>query len=113
MEYMDVVAREDNLLIIRLKEMNALMIELSNYGASDTEPSCVLADTFQRAFMDDEIQIPTTAEEWQLYSDMPGANKVARRLANKVKKVLKTKYTLAEVAQAFRYYGWDVRTQRI
>lgn len=102
-----------NRLYKQLQKMLKLMHHFSDYGAEDTEPSVILAETLEKAFRETTIRIPSTPEEWQLFSGMPGVDHAAKSLAYKLKEILQRNYTLAEVAQVFRYFRWSVEVYRI
>lgn len=56
------------------------------FGAGDTEPDGVFHRCLVRAFKGGTFEVPTTAQGWELYSDMPGAGVAARALAARTKK---------------------------
>lgn len=88
-----------------IKEMYDLMALYSEYGASDTEPRAEFAQALFDALEGREAFIPITASGWQLFSDMDGADGVARILNLQLLEVL----SIANgdhrgFVQAMRYY---------
>ena len=63
-----------------LDELRATQSRYARFGASDTEPRGVVAGFLDALHRGVEPEIPTTAEGWQLFSDMDGSAAVAARL---------------------------------
>jgi hypothetical protein len=53
-----------------------------DFGACDSEPHHIFDNLIRRALKGKPVTIPTTAQGWELYSDMDGADIVAASLAN-------------------------------
>lgn len=60
-------------------EFEKLQDKFADFGASDTEPDGVFQVVLVRAFKGKDY-LPTTAHDWELYSDMPGSAEVAKKL---------------------------------
>jgi hypothetical protein len=81
------------------------MDEHSAYGASDTEPRAVFAQILSEQLAGLDPYIPTTAEGWQLYSDMRGSACVAGKLAGAAASAVKAMNGDHRGAvEAVRYY---------
>ena len=48
------------------------MEQYSRYGASDTEPRAIFRDMLSDFWTTGSASIPQTAEDWQLFTGMPG-----------------------------------------
>jgi hypothetical protein len=68
-------------------DMDALMSELSKFGAADSEPDGVFQSLLMQAIRGKDPKVPTTADGWELYS-MHGAGGAARRLASKARQAV-------------------------
>lgn len=55
--------------------------QYAEFGASDTEPRVVFEYLIEDAFNGRGSPVPTSPEAWQIFSDMPGADVVALKLA--------------------------------
>ncbi len=60
----------------------------ANFGASDSEPRHVFHRLISRALEGKDVAVPTNAELWQLYSDMPGCGRAATALHSATKRVI-------------------------
>lgn len=88
-----------------IENMFKVMDVYSEYGASDTEPRAVFAELLHAAFQGEDVEVPGTAKEWSLFSDMKGSDKVAQALQTYAKHVLHTANgDHRGFAQAMRYY---------
>lgn len=54
---------------------------LRQFGADDGEPSAVFRRLISQAAKGRAVQVPVTAREWSLYSDMEGVDVAAATLA--------------------------------
>lgn len=54
--------------------------EKDDYGVRDSEPVWILSRIIKRAVEGDNPKIPTTADGWEIYSSMEGAEDVAQNL---------------------------------
>lgn len=72
-----------------IAEMYDLMGRYSAYGASDTEPRAEFSDILRGQLEGRDVTVPDTARGWQLFSDMAGADEVARILHDKAVDVLR------------------------
>ena len=54
----------------------------SHFGACDSEPQHIFRGLIRRALKGKPVTIPTTAQGWEIYSDMDGADKVASLMAD-------------------------------
>jgi len=68
--------------------MQALMSELSKYGANDSEPDGVFQYAMLKAARDGEKVIPESADGWQLYTASMKCGTAGRRLSAKCRKVV-------------------------
>jgi hypothetical protein len=69
-------------------EMDALMTELSKFGAADSEPDGVFRSLLMKAIRGKDPKVPTTVDGWELYR-MHGAGGAARCLGNKARQAVK------------------------
>lgn len=61
----------------------------SGFGASDTEPRAVFSSLLSQVCDGrDPDPVPTDARGWQLFSDEPGADGVARKMARAAERAL-------------------------
>jgi hypothetical protein len=51
-------------------------------GACDTEPCFVFERILEDAIDGEDVEIPTTAGEWELYTSSPGAEDAAKEMRN-------------------------------
>lgn len=72
-----------------IAEMYALMGEYAAFGASDSEPRAEFAELLHAQLDGRDVDVPRTAREWQLFSDTPGAEAVARTLHAKAQDVMR------------------------
>ncbi len=83
-------ALEDSSSLKLLKEQyeaaQRVFCELSEYGATDSEPRYEFHAALKSAF-EGETRIPKTGEEWQLYSSSMKCGSAARRLTAATKRV--------------------------
>lgn len=87
-----------------ITEMEDLMGELAQFGASDTEPDGVWQSLLMKTIRGREYKFPVTVDDWQLY-DIPGAARAASRLAMKAKRVIRLlqSLTVKEAAPVLTY----------
>lgn len=50
-------------------------------GAEDTEPDWVFQDVLARALRGEKVRVPTTPQEWQLFTTQPKVAQAAKELA--------------------------------
>jgi hypothetical protein len=61
----------------------------SEFGAMDTEPDGVFQYTLARAINGNEVVMPVSSRDWQLYSDVKGCGAAARALTAACRKAVK------------------------
>lgn len=71
-----------------ISEMESLMCKLAEYGAADSEPDGVFQYLLAKAADGEDVEPPSNARGWQLYSSMKGSEEAARRLAAKARGVV-------------------------
>ena len=71
-----------------VRKFEAVCERYSRFGAADTEPDMEFQYLIRQLSEGEEPKVPDTAEGWQLFSDMPGAQGVARRLAVEARRVI-------------------------
>ena len=71
-----------------IEEMQALMSELSKYGATDSEPDGVFQYAMVKAARDGEKVIPKSADGWELYTSSMKCGTAGRRLSAQCRKVV-------------------------
>lgn len=86
--------------------------KLSKFGAEDTEPDFVYQDAVKAAMQGQPYE-PRDANAWQLYSELPGADKAAVRLNHALQRVVNVISTAAigESASLLKWakqYLWRV-----
>jgi len=64
------------------------MAKFSKYGAIDTEPRNVVYHLIRRGYRGKTVNIPRTADAWELYSSMEGVEEVANQLGEQLEKVI-------------------------
>jgi len=64
------------------------MVKFKDYGAIDTEPRNVVYDLIRKVYEGKKVNIPRTADAWELYSSMEGVEEVASQLGEQFKKVV-------------------------
>ncbi|QIG58178.1 hypothetical protein SEA_SKOG_26 [Gordonia phage Skog] len=67
-----------------------LMAKYSGFGAEDTEPRWVANDAIASFLKSEEVHIPESAYEWQLYSSQPGAEKAAKEMSAALRAIIDT-----------------------
>jgi len=65
----------------RLARFNHTCQNHRQFGACDSEPQHIFRGLIRRALKGKPVTIPTTAQGWEIYSDMDGADIVAATLA--------------------------------
>ncbi|CAB4169285.1 hypothetical protein UFOVP898_64 [uncultured Caudovirales phage] len=63
-----------------VKEFMAVCEKRRNYGAVDTEPQEVFRTLIRRVIRGYLFTMPTTAEDWQLYSSTMSCEEVAKEM---------------------------------
>lgn len=63
-----------------IKELNAVLDANSKFGTMDSEVIHIKRNILRKAFKFKEVKLPKSAMEWQIYSDMTGADAVAEQL---------------------------------
>lgn len=66
-------------LDIAIKEYRTLTNKTSNFGSLDTEPRWHFTYAIEKSLEGKKV-IPQSAYEWELFSDMRGAEKVANKM---------------------------------
>ena len=65
-----------------VETMDFIQNSFANFGASDTEPDSVYHSLLADAVNGAEVNVPRTAEEWQLFTNMEHVESVARAMAS-------------------------------
>jgi hypothetical protein len=65
-----------------VETMDFIMNSFANFGASDTEPDSVYHSLLADAVNGAEVNVPRTAEDWQLFTNMEHVEQVARAMAS-------------------------------
>ena len=65
-----------------VETMDFIMNSFANFGASDTEPDSVYHSLIADAVNGAEVNVPRTASEWQLFTNMEHVEPVARAMAS-------------------------------
>lgn len=86
----------------------SLSEKYAEFGASDTEPRAEFAMMIVALHDDrEDVKVPATAAQWQLFSDMKGADRVARVLTLAAKRVVKVgEADRAGLGRYVRAQGW-------
>lgn len=71
-----------------VKAFEAAQAKYSEFGARDTEPDAVFQCTLARAVNGDEVIMPTSPREWQLFADLKGCGAAARALTSACRKAV-------------------------
>jgi hypothetical protein len=93
-----------------IKEMDTLMGQLSEWGAGDSEPDAEFQHALVQAARRGVVEVPQSASAWQMFADMTGAGKAARRMTSKATKIAKwvTRNDRREVIEYIRDYCWRI-----
>lgn len=75
-------------IIEAMREFVVFCSNFSSYGVNDSEPTAIIYGIFRKARQGKEVNIPTTAEEWELYSSMADSDTVAAGLHDAVQKMV-------------------------
>jgi hypothetical protein len=73
--------------------------EHRKYGACDSEPQQVFNALLRRALKGKPVEIPRTAEGWELYSSMEGADVVACTLYHEAAPAVEMAKQASEIVQ--------------
>ena len=65
-----------------VETMDFIQNSFANFGASDTEPDSVYHSLLADAVNGAEVNVPRTAEDWQLFTNMEHVEQVARAMAS-------------------------------
>ena len=65
-----------------VETMDFIQNSFANFGASDTDPDSVYHSLLADAVNGAEVNVPRTAEEWQLFTNMEHVESVARAMAS-------------------------------
>lgn len=71
-----------------LEKWDALTMELSEYGAADTEPTVVFEQVIMKFLETGKNPLPLTASQWQLYTCGMDCEDAAQRLNEFVQKII-------------------------
>ena len=71
-----------------VEEFWAAQDKYANFGANDSEPRHVFYRLISQALDGKNVTVPSNAELWQLYSDMPGCGKAATALNAATRRVI-------------------------
>jgi hypothetical protein len=69
------------------------------FGTCDTEPQYIFRSLIRRALKGESVTIPRTAQGWELYSSMEGADIVATTLANDAHDAVEMAKKAAEIVE--------------
>jgi hypothetical protein len=91
-----------------MKGWNKLALELSDYGAFDTEPRQVMEFVIEKFIDEGKELLPLTASKWQLYTASMCCEDAAHQLNEYTQKIIDLingmKYS--EVMEIKEYYGY-------
>jgi hypothetical protein len=94
-------------------DVQKTMDRYSKFGATDSEPDGKFQWLLVRTIRGKSVTVPGTADGWNLYDDMPGANRAAGAIAKKVQvvvdRILATPIGEAkEVETYLKNYCWRI-----
>jgi len=96
-----------SLAIIKKKfeDFEKAQYELREFGASDSEPDWVFQDIIRQIIKGDKAEIPASANDWQIFSNMKGSNRAAKILSSKTEALVKAiqNVTVAELQEVREY----------
>lgn len=69
-------------LKVAVKAFEAAQAKYAEFGARDTEPDGVFQHTLARVVNGDEVIMPTSSRDWQLFVDIKGCGVAARALTS-------------------------------
>ncbi|AMQ66823.1 hypothetical protein SEA_SHAM4_83 [Mycobacterium phage Sham4] len=72
----------------QIEQMYATMEHYSDFGAFDTEPRSIFASLLDAQLKGDEPKVPTSADGWNIFADMDGADIAANHLTGQARRVL-------------------------
>lgn len=72
-----------------VKAFEAAQAKYSAFGANDTEPDGVFQYTLARAINGNEVVMPISSRDWQLFVDIKGCGAAARALTSACRKAVK------------------------
>jgi len=71
-----------------ISKFNNLWKQYTKYGTNDSEPRWVKNKVFQQAFDLKYPKFPETANDWEIYSSVKGAEEAAKNLTKALKEVV-------------------------
>lgn len=97
----------------KVRDWETCSRENIDYGACDTEPHTVFQSCLSLAYLRREFQMPRTADDWQLFSNMGGSRKAATKLTSRLKGCIKAMNAVkneefAELEGYLKDYLWRV-----
>jgi hypothetical protein len=73
-----------------VKKWETLTHKFADFGAADTEPDAVFQWCLRTRLNDKDVKIPRSANEWQLYTVMPGVGLAAAHLTKALVRCLQS-----------------------
>jgi chromosome segregation and condensation protein ScpB len=73
--------------------------DFREYGACDSEPQSIVRALIRNALKGRQVNIPTTASGWELYSSMEDADIVAGLLAERAKPLVEMARQASKIAE--------------
>jgi hypothetical protein len=96
-----------------VETMDFIQNSFASFGASDTEPDSVYQSLLADAVNDAEVNVPRTAREWQLFTNMEHVEQVAAAMAshteyvvNLIQEYLATGEQVSRLQDYLRGYCW-------
>ena len=71
-----------------MRNLETYRREKDDYGVRDSEPVWILSRIIKKAVNGHDPKVPTTADGWEIYSSMEGAEDVAQNLHTLTSKLL-------------------------
>jgi len=97
----------NNPLFREIIRFQNLQKKFKNFGAYDSEPSCIFKEFIANFYNGKEVKVPVTAGQWELFSNMSGVEDVAKKLTGQLEKIMYTRATMKEMVDAMSWFGWN------
>jgi|GEM_PF-2516218 hypothetical protein len=96
-----------------VETMDFIQNSFASFGASDTEPDSVYHSLLADAVNDAEVNVPRTAREWELFTNMEHVEQVAAAMAshteyvvNLIQEYLTSGEQVSKLQDYLRGYCW-------
>ena len=96
-----------------VETMDFIQNSFASFGASDTEPDSVYQSLLADAVNDAEVNVPRTAREWELFTNMEHVEQVAAAMAshteyvvNLIQEYLASGEQVSKLQDYLRGYCW-------